>query len=393
MGRAGDMLRASVRVEASSAQPEKLLNALAESGVGFSGAESVDGCTLRLTLPAAALGEARRLAVRSQCELRVLHRTGAPAFRRRARRRMALMFSLALCFALLAASSLFVWDIEVTGNEDVSDGEILRVLEDAGVGYGSFWPGWEADRIKNEVILAVPELSWVGVTVAGSRAVGEVRERVERPELIDNDAPCAVTAAETGIIVRMDVDMGAPAVQPGDAVLRGEELVSSLMTSPVGETRQVHAQADVTARTWYELTASAPLSELTRGDEGRSYSRWALAVGKTRLNFYRDSGKMDIGCDKIIKEYPLAVEGVFALPVKLIRETYTEYEPVYAEAEREALEARLRAALAAELERRLGAGGEVLSESFSAAESGGALLVTLRAECLQNIAVETPLAQ
>ena len=233
----------------------------------------------------------------------------------------------------------------------------------------------------------------MGVTVAGSRAVVEVRERVERPELIDNDAPCAVTAAETGIIVRMDVYMGAPAVQPGDAVLRGEELVSSLMTSPVGETRQVHAQADVTARTWYELTASEPLSEITRGDEGRSYSRWALAVGKTRLNFYRDSGKMDIGCDKIIKEYPLAVEGVFALPVKLIRETYTEYEPVYAKAKREALEARLRAALAAELERRLGAGGEVLSESFSAAESGGALLVTLRAECLQNIAVETPLAQ
>ena len=57
------------------------------------------------------------------------------------------------------------------------------------------------------------------------------------------------------------------------------------------------------------------------------------------------------------------------------------------------MEARLRAALAAELEHRLGAGGEVLSESFSAAESGGALLVTLRAECLQNIAVETPLAQ
>ena len=393
MWRAGGILRASALVEVTGAEPERLLNALTDAGMGFSGVESLDGCTMRLTLRGGDLAAARSLAARCQCELRVVKRTGAPAFRRKIRRRVAFMAALSLCFAALAASSLFVWEIEVQGNERVSTGEILRALEDAGVGYGSFWPGWEADRIKNEVILALPELSWVGVTVAGSRAAVEVRERVDRPELVDNDEPYAVTATETGIIVRMDVYMGSPQVKPGDAVLKGEELVSSLMSTPGGEARQVHAQADVTARTWYELTASAPLIETSRGGETRSYSRWALVIGKTRLNFYRDSGKMDIGRDKIISEYPLAVEGVFALPVKLIRETYTEYEAVDAAAARAESEERLKAALTEELERRLGGAGEVVSTSFSAAESDGALHVTLRAECLQDIAEETPLLQ
>lgn len=59
---------------------------------------------------------------------------------------------------------------------------------------GSFWPSWSADTIKNEVILRLPELAWVGVSVDSSRATVRVRERDEAPELRDNDEPHSVTA-------------------------------------------------------------------------------------------------------------------------------------------------------------------------------------------------------
>lgn len=388
-----DFFRGGVRVEAAGSSPEEFLNALAERGIAFSRPEPVDGCTLRLTLGAAELRAAERAALRCQCELRVLRRTGAPAFTRRVRRRVALAAGLGLCFALLGASSLFVWEIDVEGNERVSTGEILRALADSGVDYGSFWPAWRADEVKNELILALPELSWVGVTVDSSRARVEVRERVPAPELVDNDEPHSVVASSTGIVTRVDAYMGTPLVKAGDAVFEGEELVSSLMSTPGGEHRQVHAQADVTARTWYELSAAAPLTETVRGGESSSHSRWALVLGKTRLNFYRDSGKMGIGCDKIVTEYPLELEGVFTLPLKLVRERYVEYEAVERSADRDALRERLESELLEELGRRLGGRGEVLNSTFSAAESGGLLTVTLRAECEQNIAAEVPLTQ
>ena len=44
----------------------------------------------------------------------------------------------------------------------------------------------------------------------------------------------------------------------------------------------------------------------------------------------------------------------------------------------------------AELERLLDGRGEALSQSFFASESVGVLYVTLRAECLEDIAAETP---
>ena len=298
------------------------------------------------------------------------------------------MAGLAVCFALLAASRLFVWDIEVEGNEDVSRGEILRALAECGVESGSFWPTWSADRIKNEVILRIPELAWVGVSVDSSRATVRVRERDEAPEVTDKDAPYSVTARRTGIIERTEVYLGAPLVQAGDAVLEGETLVSGAVESGLGTVRYVHASAKIEARTYYELTAAAPL-EYSEAVEAGSRTRWALVVGNERLNLYPGGSGLDENCSKVTTEHALEWPGVFSLPVSLVREEILEYDIVTRSADTAALQQRLETQLASELERQLDGRGEVLSQSFSAAESGGLLYVTLRAECLEDIAAET----
>ena len=121
-------LRSSVWVQVEGAEPPRFLNALAEAGIRFWGAEPEDDFTLRLALRPRDLETARTLALRCQCSIKTLKLRGAPAVRRRLRHRVALMAGLAVCFALLAASRLFVWDIEIEGNEDVSKGEILLSL-------------------------------------------------------------------------------------------------------------------------------------------------------------------------------------------------------------------------------------------------------------------------
>ena len=65
----------------------------------------------------------------------------------------------------------------------------------------------------------------------------------------DNDEPYSVTARKTGIIERMQVYLGAPLVEVGDAVLEGEPLVSGRVESGLGSVRYVHASALVEART------------------------------------------------------------------------------------------------------------------------------------------------
>ena len=383
------MRRGSVLCEIRGAAPLRCLNALGEAGIEAKRAERADEFTLRLTLDERDYSAAAAIAARSQCELARISSRGGALLARRLRRRIALLTAAVVCFALLAAGSLFVWEIDISGCESVTEGEVRRALASAGVAEGSFWPAWDADAVKNHLLLEIPELAWAGVSVSGSRAEVRVRERIERPGLASDGAPGSITAAASGIIERMEVYEGAPAVSVGDAVAVGETLVSGEMASAVGDTRYVRARAAVTARTYVELTASAPL-KYGRLLEADTHSRWSLIIGSGRVNFFRGSSQTPPGCGKIIEEYPLAWEGVFRLPVTLVRETVIEYSAQEAEEDPALLEQRLAEALQSRLERRLEGRGEALSVHFTARESGGALYVTLRAECREDIAVYTP---
>ena len=387
--RLSEILRGSVRAEVSGAAPQRLLNAMSEADMPFWDAVPQDAFTIRLGLYSRDLRDAKALATRCQCELKLLRESGAPVVKRRLRRRVALLVTAVSCFALLAASSLFAWDIRVEGNEQVSTGEILRALARCGVEPGAFWPGWSSDEIRNSVILDIPELAWLGVSVDSSRAVIRVRERTEAPELVNSEGMGSVTARTTGIIDSMRVYQGAPLVAVGDAVVAGETLVSGEMPSEVGDTRYVRASAEIRARTWYEMSASAPL-EYSGLEQSDSRTRWALVIGDKRINFYLGSSQTPAGCGKIITEYPLAWEGVFTLPVTLVREQTLEYDSAAAAEDEEELSGRLEAVLRSTLERELSGRGEILDAQFTSSASDGRLVVTMRAECMEDIAEFTP---
>ena len=66
---------------------------------------------------------------------------------------------------------------------------------------GCFWPGLETDLLRSRLLLELPELSWITVNVRGSRALVQVQERQEKPELAADGAPADLVAARDGLIL------------------------------------------------------------------------------------------------------------------------------------------------------------------------------------------------
>lgn len=104
-----------------------------------------------------------------------------------------------------------------------------------------------------------------------------------------------------------------------------------------------------------------------------------------RINFYAGSGILRPNCDKIMEEKKLALQDVFTLPVKLIKETYRPYSTITVQRDENALRAELQDSLSAMLAEEIGEDGGVVSTAFSSAKSGGLMIVTLRAECHERI--------
>ena len=386
-------LRGYARVELRGAQPAAFLNACAREGVEFREPVPIDAFTLQLTLYRRDLKRAKALCPRSQCELKLLRQSGAPVKLRRVRGRVALLAGLAACCVLLAWSFLHVWELEVVGNETASTAEILAALDKAGVSIGSFWPDFSNDYIKSVVLQEVPELSWIAVNVSGSRAVASVRERTPVPEVFDESVTVELVAEKAGLVTELQVLQGTAAVEVGQTVLPGELLISGEMVSSYEKAgaRAVHARGQVYARTWYELTACAPLERMEKVYTGETELHLALEVGDRRINFYNvddNSGNPDIKCDKLKRTHDLAIDGVFTTPLALITEQWRYYELQSVAVDAQALCAELEERLIQRLEEEVGPDGQVGEMHFSASERDGMLYVTLRSECVEDIARE-----
>lgn len=385
-----DFLLGWTELEVQGSLPERLLNALAVRNIPFWSVEKSDACTMRFKVRRKYAKTVSALAVNSQCTVTRAAAHGAPVKLWNMRTRYALFAGAVLCMALLAVSSCFVWEIRVEGNETLSTGEIIRALDDCGVGIGSFWPAFTGDSLRNEMLLRLPELRWAAVNYDSSTITVIVRERTEKPDMVLEDQPMHIIAGKSGVVSMISTLKGKPMVVPRQTVLEGECLISGTVPSTFGDTQIVHALGNVRARTWYEFRASRSLTVSEKIYTGREKNRFALVFGENRVNFYGNGRIYDGNCDKIIKEYPLSVEGVFTLPLTLVRETYTEYTPTDTRQDVEVLQREMEAELREYLETRI-SDGSVTEVSVRFSEKNGALTATLSAECLEEIGVPVPM--
>jgi len=377
-------LRGYARVRLTGADLPAFFNRCVRAGIILRDVRAEDALTCTVSLPVSRLEAAGKIARRCGCGWEVLARTGMPEGVRRLRRRRGVLVLLGLVFAGLMLSSLFVWEIRVTENDSsVPDARILRVLADHGVGVGSFWPAFRGERIRTQALLELPELRFLAVNVRGSRAAVEVRAAIPRPEIFDPALPADVTAGRSGIVESVRAFAGMPRVSRGDAVTEGQLLIT-------GDAAFPHARGEVRAYTYYEMTASAPLSRPVKEPNGRSSRRFALILGEKRINFYAGSGILPADCDKMTREWTLRAENAFSLPVRLVMEVRTPYVLRETAADPAACQQELERQLLCRLDRTLGERGEVLESRFTAAMTEGRLVVTLRAKCLESIDRDLP---
>ena len=383
-------------VEVSGAEPERLLYALAERGITFWGATPPRDFSLTVLIPESAAKLIVPLSAAMGCEGRVRAHYGLPALLRKFRRRHLLVCCALAVLGLLYAGSAYVWDIDITGNETIPEGVIRQALSQCGVDIGAYWPSFSQDTIRNGMMLRVPRIRWMTVTIRGGHAHVIIRETREHLPVVREREYANIVAAKAGLVEDIQDFRGTAVTEEGRTVLPGEVLIGGYITGRVGVQGPARAIGSVTARTWYEWTAQAPLNVGKKTGEGHRRVQWALIVGKTRINFYKDSSICPAGCDKIIESYTLARKGLFALPVTLEKTVFTSYECETVPAA--GLPQDMEDQLSNLLRREVGEDGEILSCQFTASEGDGLLYVTARAECREQIGrdelmTETDIAQ
>lgn len=305
---------AEIAVDAANAAP--LMDSFLRQDLSFSRLVAGTDGGIRLLCSART---AKKVA--GELPVTVLRRGGMPSLLLRLLRRPGLVMGGLCAVILLLVSRLFVWDVRVTGNSTMSAAEVVEELKNNGFGVGSYLPDFSAGEVENRVLLTSDRLAWVSVRMQGTVAEVQVMERDAKPEDVTPKRPADLVARMDGQIELVELLRGNAVVRAGQAVRRGELLVSGIFEHENIGCRFTRAAGRVLARTEHTLTVEIPLSETEK-------VCYATEKGDVWLNFFAFTGKISentgngsVDCDIIETVTHPDLWFLQNLPFSLRRET------------------------------------------------------------------------
>lgn len=304
---------------------EKFINICLHRHITMWNVEKISNRQMLLFIYVSDFFKLRPVVKKSKCRVMILKRCGLPFLIRRYRARKAFALGAGVFVLLLFLMTSFIWKVEITGNSTVDSNVIAQKLINLGAKPGVLKSSVDVKKIADEMILGIKELAWVSVDVRGTKIKVQVAERQIPPAVVKKNEPCDIYAARDGIIKSMVVKEGMKMVTEGTTVTRGQLLVAGTVPNKNEKepSRQVHAIAEVKARTWYEKQEEVitKTTERVYGENSKNIFYLAFLDKKIRLI----PGKVRYAdFEKTVDVKNLRLGRDFELPFSFITEKYTE---------------------------------------------------------------------
>jgi len=313
------VIEKKVRVQFVSAEPEKILNILAEKEIVLLEVKHMDALRMEIVVYKRHYQILCRELVKNHSQIKDVRELDVFPFLKRMIRRPLMLIGIAVYLSaacILPGRILFV---NVVGNSRIPDSLILSAAADSKIRFGCRSKYVRSEEAKNQILAAVPQLQWVGINTSGCVATIHVKERSD-----PNKAPAYptgignVVSRKDGTITDMTVYSGTPLVSIGQSVKEGEILVSGYSDYGIKTVAQ-SAQAEIMAHTMRSVTFITPCPLIRQGDYTQKHICYRLRIGKKVINLCNHSGIPDTVCVRMYSEDYWYLPGGFQLPVSLLR--------------------------------------------------------------------------
>lgn len=298
------------------------------------------------------------------------------------------MFAGALLFVLsVSLSSFFVWDINVTGNVNITEEEILERLDAYGFRLGAFSPRIDTKEICSQIILETGDISFMSINMKGTVATVVVHESANEENTVGDSDPSNLISKYDAQIERLEVMGGVSEVKYLQTVKKGELLISGIIDSNALGYRLVRARGKVFGKVTLFFESEIPLEQTEKTPTGEQTEKKSVKFFSKTLNLSKNINIPYEKYDTIVNERKLFLFGTIELPVFIVTQTYTEYEETPVTLSRNEAYSRALSEIESQSEAVL-AGAEILSRNMTLKEEDGMLRLSMEVECILDIAEE-----
>lgn len=314
----------------------------------------------------------RKFVVKTDVVPHICEKKGLPFVLASARRDWTFTLGLVLFFVVLKVLSLFVWQINYTGQREYTKETIQKEVTAMGVYTGMLRKNLDCDSIERNLRERYENMSWVSAEEKGCVLNIKIKEgTAEKREEEEENRPCHLVAPCRGTVQSIVTREGTALVKKGMTVKKGDVLISGIVeirddSDTVVKKNAVHADGEVTIVTEKNYTDGINIQYLAKNKTGKDIHVMTVQWNGTRfsiknpLKWFDNSTNYDI-INKICvdqKFIPLQMN------FKVAERRYVAYETknaVYSEQEaRDILQRRMSAKMMTYQEK----GYEIMDHSF-----------------------------
>lgn len=241
-------LRGYIRIKLEGYSLERFINVCKHKGIRIWDLEAGEhSYTMKIRIN--DFRQLKPIVKKTKTHITILERKGVPFFFHKYRKRKLFFGGLFVCLLIVFMFSKFVWNIEIEGNQHLTEEVLLEYLETQGVHCGM-----PREKVKCEAIVTglrqnFNEITWASVSLDGCKVNIHIKENTDSilVNQTEEDAPADLISTTDGTILEIITRQGVPYVKEGYTVSTGDLLVSGTIDvlNDAGEVvNQEHCKAD-----------------------------------------------------------------------------------------------------------------------------------------------------
>jgi len=312
-------------LEFTGAVPEKTMEAIVLKRIDLDNVIQKNELTYQIQINRRDYRKLSAIFVRRGDNWRIIGKKGLYWSAQKLLLRPVLLVLILFLFTLSYFLPSRIFFITVEGNTAIPAKLILSAAENCGIRFGASRKMVRSEKAKNTLLSAVPQLQWAGINTYGCTAVISVKERAESERSSEDKTVSSLIADRDGFILSTTVTSGTAHVFPGEAVTKGQLLISGYTDCGIC-IRASEAKGEILALTDRSVKALMPRSYHFPVSTHNTKYNISLIIGKKRINLWKDSSISDASCGRMYEEYFVSLPGGFRLPLGIGIDRYQEYE-------------------------------------------------------------------
>ena len=265
----------------------------------------------------------KEVSKKTKCKVRINKKRGFPFVFEKYKKRKLFLILILFFIIIMIISSMYVWNIEIIGAEDINKEELISSLKEKGLDTGKLKSKINTKNIISNIRLERNDISWIEINLKGTNAIVSIVKAESVPNIINDNEYCDIISNKRGMIEKITAEKGTILVKKGDIVEPGTKLIGGYMEGKYTEKRMVHSKGEVKAKVWYTKRKKSKFIREETEETGNEKKKYRIFLNNFKINLYKSIPNFE-KYDTINESKKIRLFSNFYLPITLEKNTYRE---------------------------------------------------------------------